>query len=73
MLNISCKSRRVIKDGWLLCYSIKSSISDIKIGQKSGNTFLDYLRYAGNSKRYFTVYLNCFTQTKVSDKVLGLC
>ena len=51
----------------------KGGISDIKIGQKSGNTFQDFLHYTGNFKRYFSVYSNRCTQTKASDKVFRLC
>ena len=50
-----------------------SGISDIKIGQKSGNSFTDFLHYTGNFKRDFSVYSNRCTQTKVSDKVFRLC
>lgn len=33
----------------------------------------DFLHYTGNFKRYFSVYSNRCTQTKVSNKVLRLC
>ena len=51
---------------------LKDGIPDMKIGQKRGNPFTDFLRYTGNFKRYFSVYSNRCTQTKVSDKVFRL-
>ena len=42
-----------------------------KIGQKSGNTFRDFLYNTGDFKRYFSVYKNVVLRPKCRTKFLA--